>query len=594
LLAIPFVGVPFLIGMVKYSQHPQADACDALGGFLSPIGTVGHMSYGAGGSHGEPDFFLAILFIVAINVAVAFFGITMILAGLRVMRLRSHGLAIIASILAIVSPACLVGLPVGIWALVVLTRQDVRAAFGQKRRMKPALGATAGLSSSESVTGRQAARAIQAQVVDDAAIERARRQVKGPAIGLLVAGILACLTSPSVVVLVATFNLRMVSSESHAYKEGVVPPTAHDEFSILAAIAIILALSLVPVLLSSLMIYGAVKMKRLEAYGMAIAGSILAILSPSNLICFPIILPLGIWALVVLSQRDVRAAFGQEGRMMLARAPVAVTRKKKNIGRAAIILCLCVIPIAILVQAIAIGCGLPWARSQTMLATGVVVEIVALILGIIGWRSAAGKAAAIISGLLLLFLGPMFVIRTAEIHNRFGQSEPGSTSAQVVDVAQHPGGPWIAEFPRGTLELVAVTRNPPWGEVWWRPDGSPYTKHKFDDPGGKVGAENPSMELREFMFRGPTDASMIIGDDEPQGWYGDSGVPGECDGRPLDGYRSLTEGYFKSERTTNLHVAVAAGPWTAIVDSKSPTDSVGMHGCHVGDTIWSVTFPAAM
>ena len=57
---------------------------------------------------------------------------------------------------------------------------------------------------------------------------------------------------------------------------------------------------------SSLIIFAALKMKRLQAYGLAIVASILAIvISPGNLIG----LPIGIWALVVLSQREVRAAF---------------------------------------------------------------------------------------------------------------------------------------------------------------------------------------------------------------------------------------------------------------------------------------------
>ena len=61
---------------------------------------------------------------------------------------------------------------------------------------------------------------------------------------------------------------------------------------------------IVPVLVaafSSLTIVAALKMKRLENYGLAIAASILAIISsPTNLIGSPI----GIWALVVLSQRE--------------------------------------------------------------------------------------------------------------------------------------------------------------------------------------------------------------------------------------------------------------------------------------------------
>lgn len=64
--------------------------------------------------------------------------ITMVIAGLifygalKMQKLEQYGWAITASILALVpclSPCCLVGLPVGIWALVVLARPEVKAAF---------------------------------------------------------------------------------------------------------------------------------------------------------------------------------------------------------------------------------------------------------------------------------------------------------------------------------------------------------------------------------------------------------------------------------------------------------------------------------
>ena len=55
-----------------------------------------------------------------------------------------------------------------------------------------------------------------------------------------------------------------------------------------------------------LMIFAALKMRRLEAYGVAVTTSILAmIISPGSVVGFPI----GIWALVVLSGKEVRAAF---------------------------------------------------------------------------------------------------------------------------------------------------------------------------------------------------------------------------------------------------------------------------------------------
>jgi presenilin-like A22 family membrane protease len=46
------------------------------------------------------------------------------------LKVRSYGFAIVASAVAMVAgPAALVGLPFGIWALVLLTRREVQGAF---------------------------------------------------------------------------------------------------------------------------------------------------------------------------------------------------------------------------------------------------------------------------------------------------------------------------------------------------------------------------------------------------------------------------------------------------------------------------------
>jgi hypothetical protein len=59
---------------------------------------------------------------------------------------------------------------------------------------------------------------------------------------------------------------------------------------------------------SGLTMFGALKMLRLEGYRAAVTASILAmIISPGNLVG----LPIGIWALVVLSSRSVKAEFAR-------------------------------------------------------------------------------------------------------------------------------------------------------------------------------------------------------------------------------------------------------------------------------------------
>jgi serine/threonine protein kinase len=117
-----------------------------------------------------------------------------------------------------------------------------------------------------------------------AAIAEARQQVRGPAIGLLVTGILNWVV---VLPIVSLLSFTMA-----AKRDGP------------GGLMVLLPISLM--ILSSVMIFAALKMKRLQAYGLAIAASILAIIiSPGNVVG----LPIGIWALVVLSQREVRAGF---------------------------------------------------------------------------------------------------------------------------------------------------------------------------------------------------------------------------------------------------------------------------------------------
>jgi predicted Ser/Thr protein kinase len=111
----------------------------------------------------------------------------------------------------------------------------------------------------------------------------ARRSVRGPAIGLLVTGILNW-------VLIPLFGLVAAYLEALRNVEQV--PVL---WSLLGLMVI-----------SSFMIYAALKMKALEAWGAALTGSILAILiSPGNWIG----LPLGIWALVTLTRPSIKSAF---------------------------------------------------------------------------------------------------------------------------------------------------------------------------------------------------------------------------------------------------------------------------------------------
>ena len=59
-------------------------------------------------------------------------SVVILLGALKMQSLKSYSLAIIASILAMLpcaTPCCLIGLPFGIWALVVLNKPGVKSHF---------------------------------------------------------------------------------------------------------------------------------------------------------------------------------------------------------------------------------------------------------------------------------------------------------------------------------------------------------------------------------------------------------------------------------------------------------------------------------
>jgi hypothetical protein len=60
--------------------------------------------------------------------------VVLIFGAWNLMQLRSYRLALAGSILGILSfpPGAIVSIPMGIWALVVMAKKEVKAAFGQK------------------------------------------------------------------------------------------------------------------------------------------------------------------------------------------------------------------------------------------------------------------------------------------------------------------------------------------------------------------------------------------------------------------------------------------------------------------------------
>ena len=213
---------------------------------------------------GDPAGYAAVSFGAAVFLvfaAIGLFGATSML------KLRNYSFSVVASVVAAVAgPGAILGLPFGVWACLELIRPETRAAFASNRVP----------------TGFAA-------MSDSGKMNFARSQVKRPAIGLAITGALNW----------AVFTLFLVVSKLKPAGAMAPAPVVNTPIALLLVCLLAMALS-------GFIIYGAVKIMRLERWSAGVAGGVLAMfVAPSNIIG----LPIGIWALVVLNRREVRAAF---------------------------------------------------------------------------------------------------------------------------------------------------------------------------------------------------------------------------------------------------------------------------------------------
>ena len=121
-------------------------------------------------------------------------------------------------------------------------------------------------------------------------------RVSAPAIGLMVAGGLSAATMLLFMALSAIGGTAAISD-----------PETRDA---LPGIGILLGLGTVKLVLDLLTVYAGWQMRKLQSWGVCMAGSIIAMVP-----CFCCILglPMGIWALIVLIDNEVKQAFNGGG-----------------------------------------------------------------------------------------------------------------------------------------------------------------------------------------------------------------------------------------------------------------------------------------
>jgi hypothetical protein len=129
----------------------------------------------------------------------------------------------------------------------------------------------------------------------------AASKVNGPAIGLMVTagiGILGQLVSLAMHVLGTGLNMANMTGSS-----GAPDAVANLMGGTLGVIS-----SIMGILIGGLILFGAMKMRQLSNWGLSLAATILAMI-PCLSPCCCLGLPIGIWALVVLLDNNVKLSF---------------------------------------------------------------------------------------------------------------------------------------------------------------------------------------------------------------------------------------------------------------------------------------------
>ncbi len=126
---------------------------------------------------------------------------------------------------------------------------------------------------------------------------RAASQVAPPAIALMVLGGLGLLAD------LASLLIHVLGASVGAF----APRLGDERILQVFSGGLGIAFALFGIVLYGLMILGALKMKALEGYALAITAAIIAML-PCSCCCL-VGVPIGIWALVVLLDANVKAAF---------------------------------------------------------------------------------------------------------------------------------------------------------------------------------------------------------------------------------------------------------------------------------------------
>ena len=126
-----------------------------------------------------------------------------------------------------------------------------------------------------------------------------RKRLQLPAIGLIVVGALNLLS-----------GLVLILGRLVSIVKGRDPVITDEDRRLGYMFAIIFfpIVSLISIAASPIIIFGGIQMLRARRYSIALWAAVLALIPLTSVCCIPGI-PIGIWALIVLRNPEVRAAF---------------------------------------------------------------------------------------------------------------------------------------------------------------------------------------------------------------------------------------------------------------------------------------------
>jgi hypothetical protein len=177
----------------------------------------------------------------------------------------------------------LLALPMGIWGLVMLTRPEIQAAFAKKRKQSQPHGD----SSTEP-------NADKFQIV--------KQQLAGPSTGMMICAILNCILLAPLVMLLAP---------ALAYRAPDAMATPYSRILLVALPPLVI------VTISILLILSSVRIRQLKCYKLALLTAVIALLPITP--AFALSIPIGIWAIAVLTDRNVKQAFASQNNATTAK-----------------------------------------------------------------------------------------------------------------------------------------------------------------------------------------------------------------------------------------------------------------------------------